>query len=76
VLLRASLRNRSFVPLLLALLLMERALHALNGWVLKGGLQDHHPPEHYASLLSLPWITLFLVLSLRTRRTARRESPR
>ncbi len=65
LLLLASLRNRSFVPVLLALLLIERALHALNGWVLKGSATGHHPPEHYASLVSVPVIAFFLARSLR-----------
>lgn len=66
LLLLASLRNRSFVPILLAAVLVERALHALNAWVLKGGGSGHHPPEHYASLVSVPVIAFFLVLSLRS----------
>ena len=76
VLLLASLRNRSFVPVLLALLFVERSLHALNGWVLKGGAAGHHPPEHYASLLSLPVIAVFLALSLRSREDAGLRGPR
>lgn len=69
-LLLVSLRHRILVPVMLALLLVERALHALNGWVLKGGAAGHHPPEHYASLVSVPVIAVFLVLALR-----RRSSP-
>lgn len=64
-LLLVSLRNRSFVPVMLALLLLERAMHALNGWLLKGGATGHHPPEHYASLVSLPVIAFFLARALR-----------
>ena len=45
VMLLASLRYRSFVPLTLGLLLVERTLHALNAWILKPGA-GHHPPEH------------------------------
>ena len=66
-LLLVSLRNRSFVPVMLALLLAERSLHALNAWVLKGGAAGHHPPEHYASLVSVPVIAVFLALALRAR---------
>jgi hypothetical protein len=70
-----SVRYRSLVPLLLALAVVERALHALNGWVLKGGATAHHPPEHYAVLLTVPLLCGALYLSLRDRGTARRVSP-
>src|SRR5574337_1383343 len=49
-----SLRYRTLVPLLLALAIVERALHALNAWLLKGGAGAHHPPEHYAVVVALP----------------------
>src|SRR5215472_842765 len=45
--LTVSLRYRSLVPLMLMLAIIERTLHALNAWVLKGG-GARHPPEHYA----------------------------
>lgn len=56
---------RALVPLALALLLLERTLHALSFWVLKPG--DHHPPESYAVLVAVPLIALFLILALRGR---------
>ncbi|MBU4315835.1 MAG: hypothetical protein KKF30_01020 [Proteobacteria bacterium] len=61
-----STRNRSFVPLLLALVLLERTIMALNMWLLKN-TQGHHSPEAYATLAMLPLIAFFLVLSLRHR---------
>jgi len=60
-----SLRYRDLVPLLLALVLLERVLHLLNAWVLKPG--PHHPPEHYAVLVAVPLIAAALWLSLRAR---------
>lgn len=63
--LAVALRYRALVPLALALLLLERSLHALNFWVLKPGA--HHPPESYAVLVALPLIALFLVIALRRR---------
>ena len=66
-LLVASLRYRSFVPPLLALLLFERGLIALNLWVLKPPPSGHHPPEAYATLVALPLLAGALVLSLRGR---------
>ena len=60
-----SLRYRDLVPLLLALAILERALHALNGWIFNGGGVVHHPPEHYAVLVALPVLIVALVLSLR-----------
>ena len=67
-LLVASLRYRSLVPPLFALLLLERSLIALNLWVLKAPAGDHRPPEAYATLVTLPLLVAALVLSLRVRR--------
>ena len=61
-----ALRYRPLVPFFLALLLVERALIALDGWFIKGAHSAHHPPEHYASVAALPVIAIFLFLSLRT----------
>ena len=66
-LLVASLRYRSLVPLLLALLAVERSLIALNLWLLKPPASGHHPPEAYATLVSLPLLLAALALSLRGR---------
>ena len=67
-LLVASLRYRSLVPPLFALLLLERSLIALNIWVLKAPVGDHHrPPEAYATLVTLPLLLGALWLSLRAR---------
>jgi hypothetical protein len=65
-----SLRYRSLVPLMLALAIVERTLHALNAWVVKGAEVGHHPPEHYAVLVGLPLLFGALVLALRTRTAA------
>ena len=64
-LLVASLRYRGLVPSLLALVVVERSLIALNLWVLKAPESGHHPPEAYATLIALPLIALALALSLR-----------
>lgn len=69
VMLAAALRYRPFVPAVLALLLLERGLHALNAWVLKPG-SGHHPPEHWAVLVGVPVIVVGLVLALRPRHAA------
>ncbi len=66
-LLVASLRYRSLVPPLLALVAVERSLIALNLWWLKAPASGHHPPEAYATLVSLPLIVGALVLALRGR---------
>ncbi len=65
MMLAIALRYRALVPLGLALLLLERSLHALGFWVLKPG--THHPPESYAVLVALPLIALFLLIALRNR---------
>jgi hypothetical protein len=66
-LLLASLRYRSLVPALLALVVVERSLIALNLWVLKAPASGHHPPEAWATLISLPLIIGALLVSMRVR---------
>ena len=65
VMLVVALRYRSLVPLLLSVVLLERTLHALNGWLLKGRGATHHPPEHYAVLVGVPLLALALAMSVR-----------
>ena len=60
-----SLRYRDLVPLLLMLAIVERSLHAVNGWILKPGVAGHHPPEHYAVLVTLVLLVVAFALSLR-----------
>ena len=60
-----SLWYRTLVPLMLALVIVERTLHALAAWVPPKA--PHHPPEHYAVLVALPLLTAALVFSLRER---------
>ncbi len=67
VVLIVALRYRTFLPLLLALAVLERTLHALNAWFWKSPTGAHHPPEHYAVLVGLPLLIAALVWSLRTR---------
>jgi hypothetical protein len=64
VMLAVSLRYRSLVPLLLGVVLLERTLHALDGWVLKGPGAGHHPPEHYAVLVGVPLLAFAFAMSL------------
>lgn len=70
-LLVASLRYRSLVPPLLALVVAERSLIALNIWLLKPSSSGHHPPEAYATLVSLPLIVAALLISMRARNEKR-----
>lgn len=53
-LLIVALRHRDFVPLMLALLLLEQSIISLNLWVLKPGSSGHRPPGAYGSLLAVP----------------------
>lgn len=69
-----ALRYRSLVPLFLLVNLLERLLLSWSGWVKHVPVSGHHPPEHYASLISLPVILLFLWLSVRGRRIESAES--
>lgn len=74
VMLLAATRYRSFVPLVLALLLAERGLHALHFWGGAPPQSGHRPPEHYALLVAVPLIAYALRLSLRE--TAATAPPR
>jgi hypothetical protein len=65
--LAVSLRYRTLVPMMLALVLLERSLHALDAWVFKGAGSGHHPPEHYAVLVGVPVLAAALAGSLRDR---------
>ena len=64
-LLVASRRYRSLVPPLLVLVAIERGLIASNIWLLKAPASGHHPPEAYATLVSLPLLLGAFALSLR-----------
>jgi hypothetical protein len=70
-----ALRYRSLVPLFLLVSLLERILLGVSGWVTHVPASGHHPPEHYASLISLPVILLFLWLSVRGRQIESAELP-
>jgi hypothetical protein len=59
-----ALRYRPLVPVTLAVVLVERSLHAFDGWLVKGG-GGHHPPEHYAVLVGVPLLAIALAASLR-----------
>lgn len=63
--LAVALRYRSLTPLFLVLLMVERGLMALHGWVLSPPASGHHPPEHYGSVAAVILAGLFLALSLR-----------
>jgi len=65
--LAVSWRWRSLVPLLLALILVERTIIALNQWVFKPGDGPDRPPEAYATLVLLPVVALLLALALKKR---------
>jgi hypothetical protein len=64
--LAVALRYRPLTPLFLALVVVERGLMSLQGWVLLAPANGHHPPEHYASPVAVLVAALFLALSLRT----------
>lgn len=70
ILFAISLRYRSLVPLALALLVIERALHTWNMWGPKGTplAGGHHPPEAWVTLGSVPVLAILLALSLRRAR--------
>ena len=64
--LAVALRYRPLTPLFLALLTLQQALVALQGWVLTPPTNGHHPPAHYGALAAVLLSAVFLWLSLRT----------
>ena len=58
---------RPLVPLFLGLGLLERLLMAVAAWVTKPSPTGHHPPEHYASLLLVPVLAVFLAMAIKSR---------
>ena len=58
---------RPLVPLFLGLGLLERLLMALAAWVTKPSPTGHHPPQHYAILLLVPVLAMFLAMATRSR---------
>ena len=66
--LAVALRYRPLTPLFLALMIVERGLMTLQGWVLRPPADGHHPPEHFASPVTVLLAVVFLVLSLGPRR--------
>jgi hypothetical protein len=63
-------RYRPLTPLFLGLVIVERGLMSLQGWILKPPAEGHHPPEHYASPVTVVLAAIFLALSLRPRKAA------
>ena len=76
VTLLVALRYRALVPLFLLVSLIERLLLSWSGWIKHVPVSGHHPPEHYASLISLPIILLFLWLSVRRSSKTQPENPK
>ena len=68
-----ALRYRALVPLFLFVSFIERLLLSWSGWIKHVPVSGHHPPEHYASLVLLPVILLFLSLSIRRSRLTEPE---
>ena len=62
-LLAIALRYQPLTALGLALVIVERGLMTLHAWVLSPPGR-HHPPEHFASPISVVLCTVFLVLAL------------
>jgi hypothetical protein len=57
-------RYRTFVPLALLAIIIERGLMAYDGWFGKASLSGHHPPEHYGSPVAAVLGLVFLILAL------------
>lgn len=66
--LAVALRYQSLTAFYLLLIIAERGLMALQGWVISPPADGHHPPEHYGSPVFVVLSAIFLVLALRPRR--------
>jgi hypothetical protein len=62
-----GLRYRTLVPLALLVVVIARGLMSIDGWFLKGAVNGHHPPEHFASPVTVALALIFLLLALRQR---------
>ena len=62
-----GMRYRTLVPLALLAVITARGLMAIDGWFFKGSVSGHHPPEHYASPVTVALALVFLFLALRQR---------
>jgi hypothetical protein len=67
--LAVALRYQSLTPLFLALVIVERGLISLHGWILSPPANGHHPPAHFGSPVAVVLAAVVLFLSLRTRRS-------
>jgi hypothetical protein len=65
--LTVAIRYQNLTPIFLSLVIVERGLMALEGWVLGPPADGHHPPEHYASVVAVLFAAAALALSLRRR---------
>ena len=65
--LMVAIRYQTLTAFFLSLMIVERGLMALQGWVLSPPPSGHHPPEHYASLVAPPLALLFMILAMRRR---------
>lgn len=64
-----AIRYQPLTPLFLAMVIVERGLMSLQGWILLPPSDGQHPPEHYASPVTVVLAAIFLVLSLRERKS-------
>jgi hypothetical protein len=62
-----GLRYRTLVPLALLVVILSRGLMAIDGWFLKGAAGGHHPPEHFASPVTVVLGVIFFTLAVRDR---------
>ena len=56
---------RPLVPMFLGLGLLEKILMSVPAWVTKPNPTGHHPPGHYASLLLVPVLAVFLAMAMK-----------
>jgi hypothetical protein len=63
-----ALRYQPLTPLFLTMVIVERGLMSLQGWILLPPSSGRHPPEHYASPVAVILAAVFLALSLRPRK--------
>jgi hypothetical protein len=63
-----AIRYQTLTPMFLGLVIVERGLMALQGWVVSPPADGHHPPEHFASIAAVIFAAAALALSLGRRR--------
>ncbi len=75
ILLAIAVYYRPLTALALSAELVHRLMSAAAAWGFKASANGHHPPEHYATLINIPLLILFIWLATRPRQALVHAAP-